>query len=205
MKRSPYSRRTFTAKRSGVRKSGGYAFNPPKDPPMSNTSQFKKIRLEIGKLTDVGLENWLKISDIVSSLREALGMGDNITTNETLSMRLIRMMCYAPATSGNSIPRLTVSPVSPVPNTNDTTTTGASNPSRYCYVANLKDSGTFDSPAKVGWCYSDTDRNYTFHATRLSDENFIAALQLGNVTNVQYIIDIEYAFNLGEVPPVDSV
>jgi len=195
-------KRISMAKRSNVRKPGGYAFNPPKDPPMSNTSTFKKIRLEIARAFTTGAVSYLKMSEIVTSLREATGLV--VETSESLSLRLQRLMVYAAATPTTPIPSLTVAPVSPVPNINDVTVT-ITNPGRYTYVANLKDTGTFDAPAKVGWCYSDTDKNYTFTANRDANQNFIAVTTQGIAEKVTYIIDVEYSFNLGEVPAIDEV
>jgi len=195
-------RRISMAKRSNVRRPGGYAFNPPKDPPMTNTSTFKRIRLEISKDQVSGSPNYLKMSDIVVSLRQATGLLTE--TSSSLSLRMQRLMVYAPATTANPIPKITVSPVSPIPNINDVTAV-TTNPGKYSYVANIKDTGTFDAPAKCGWVYSDTDKNYTFTANRDSTQNFIACLTQGIVEKVTYIIDVEYSFNLGEVPAVDDV
>jgi len=196
-------RRLPTAKRSNVRRPGGYAFNPPKDPPMSNTSQFKKIRLEIAKAFTSGSVAYLKMSDIVTSLREVSGLV--VETTESLSLRLQRLMVYAAATPTTPIPSLTVAPTSPIPNINDITSITSNNPGKYCYVANIKDTGNFDTPAKIGWVYSDTDKNYTFTSNRDSTQNFIAVTTQGIAEKITYIIDVEYSFNLGEVPPVDNV
>jgi len=196
-------RRLPTAKRSNVRRPGGYAFTPPKDPPMSNTSQFKKIRLEIATPFATGTASHLLISTIVTSLRQATGLVTE--TAESLSLRLQRLMVYAAATPTTPIPSLTVAPVSPVPNINDITDIATTNPARYSYVANMKDTGTLNDPAKVGWVYSDTDKNYTFTANRDATKNFIAVTTQGIAEKITYIIDVEYSFNLGEVPPVDEV
>jgi len=196
-------RRISMAKRSNVRRPGGYAFNPPKDPPMSNTSTFKKIRLEIARAFSTGTVSYLKMSEIVTSLREAIGL--TVETSESLSLRLQRLMVYAAATPTTPIPSLTVAPVSPIPNINDITSITAANPGKYTYLANMKDTGTLDAPAKVGWVYSDTDKNYTFTANRDGTQNFIAVTTQGIAEKVTYIIDVEYSFNLGEVPPVDGV
>lgn len=181
-KKSTFSRRPY-AQRRAVR-SGGHAFTPPADMPTINQNAFKKFRVEVRKpVTTVGAVGLVKISDIVNNIVSTNGI-----STTTLGLRIKRIMF------------IDMKPVGLIPSiNNNTASTG-----KYQYIANVRDAGDFDKPARVGWNYSATEQNYTFGANTFDDQNFVLFSHQENTNEITYYVDVEYMTGLGEAPLVDE-